>query len=386
MRRPLRILVNATTCVVGGGVQVATAFITQAIRNNKSIDFCFAASAQVIQNIDTGDRSKNRLHEIAPSPAKLIQGLASRKKLAVIEKQFSPDVVFTIFGPAYHNFRAPHICGFADPWVTHRSAAAMSVIAPLQRIRLLAICKYKEWQISRNDYYWVEAEVARRGLVRLGIPSTRIRVIPNSYASVFQKKLGGEYHDPMSKHVRIFCIAAPYPHKNLLIIPEVAKLLQNNDPHRVYRFVLTLPDDGPIVRQFWNIVDKYGVKDMIENAGILKLHECPRFYAESDILFLPTLLETFSATYPEAMVMTKPIVTTDLDFAHDICGDAAAYYSPFSAQDAARTIEKVASDTTYRESLIENGQKRLAFFPTPEEKYHQMITWITEVAALEKQG
>lgn len=218
----------------------------------------------------------------------------------------------------------------------------------------------------------------------LGIPSTKIRVIPNSYADVFAKPLIGEIKKLTNSDVRVFCLAAPYPHKNLKIIPEVANQLRKNDPDRVYRFILTLPDDGPVVRQFWAIVDKYGVKDMIENVGKLRLQECPSFYASSDIVFLPTLLETFSATYPEAMVMGKPIVTTDLQFAHDICGDAAAYYSPMSAEAAAKMIGQVAGDPKLRESLIANGRNRLKEFPNPEKKYQLMLQWIQEVADKER--
>ena len=190
----------------------------------------------------------------------------------------------------------------------------------------------------------------------------------------------GENKEGISSNVRIFCLAAPYPHKNLKIIPEVASLLRENDPARVYCFIVTLPDNGPVVRKFWAMVEKYGVKDMIENAGRIKLQECPRFYASSDIVFLPTLLETFSATYPEAMVMGKPIVTTDLDFAHDICGDAAAYYSPLSAEAAAKLLGQVAGDPRLRETLIANGQNRLKYFPSPQQKYRMMLQWIQEVA------
>lgn len=38
---------------------------------------------------------------------------------------------------------------------------------------------------------------------------------------------------------------------------------------------------------------------------------------------MPSLLECFTATYPEAMRMERPIVTTDLAFAQGLCGEAA---------------------------------------------------------------
>lgn len=383
----IKVLINATTCVVGGGVQVAASFISQAMQDNKdSIDFFYAVSPQVMQNVSLDKRPHN-LQVISPSPAQLWRGRSARKELAAVESKYNPDIILSIFGPAYHRFTAPHICGFADAWVTHRSRTAMSILSPIRHLYILAKCQYKKWRLSKQDYYWVEADVAHRGLVRLlGIPPTKIKVIPNSYADYFEKPLIGEINKSKNNIVRIFCLAAPYPHKNLKIIPDVASLLRENDPDRVYCFIVTLPDDGPVVRKFWAMVDKYGVKNMIENAGRIKLQECPRFYASSDIVFLPTLLETFSATYPEAMVMGKPIVTTDLDFAHNICGDAAAYYSPMSAEAAAKVLGQVARDPRLRESLIANGHNRLKYFPSPKQKYRLMLQWIQEVADRERKS
>ena len=49
-------------------------------------------------------------------------------------------------------------------------------------------------------------------------------------------------------------------------------------------------------------------------------------------MILPTLLESFSATYIEAMFHGKTILTSDLDFARDVCGEAAFYFDPLNPQ------------------------------------------------------
>lgn len=381
----MKILVNATTCVVGGGVQVATAFITQAIRDSKGILFTFAVSSQVMRNLGEMAKQDKRVHEITPSPARLWDGRRSRVQLHSIESEFHPDVVFTIFGPSYLRFRATHICGLATGWVTHRSRMALSALSLTRKVYTLALCRYKLWHLSTKDYYWVEAEVARKGLVGLlDINPTRVKVIPNSYADVFEQNIQ-EYPNQKTNGITyILCLSAPYPHKNLCIIPEVAKLLRHKDSERSYCFIVTLPKKGSEVRKFWAKVENCGVASLIENIGPLKLSECPRWYAKSDIVFLPTLLETFSATYPEAMKMGKPIITTDLDFAHDICGNAASYYSPLSAEAASDAIIKVATNPKFRDTLVENGRKRLEQFPNPEMKYHLMLQWIEEVAKMRK--
>jgi len=376
----LKVLVNATSCVIGGGVQVASEFITWALREPNEIDFVFVVSSPVMENLKQTAQVDDRLLEVTPRPSLPWRGRRSRLRLRAVESSFGADVVFTVFGPAYTQFQSPHVCGFADGWVIHRSKIAMSVLSPRQRLYIRAVCKYKEAHLSSGDCYWVESEFAHRGLIRLlGLDSSQIRVIPNCYAEAFKKSDRKFPVRVTDSRVRIFCLAAPHPHKNLPIIPRVARSRRSNSK-KSYRFTVTLPNAGKEVRRFWSEASRLGVRDMIENAGQLKLHECPTWYSKSHMVFLPTVLETFSVTYLESMVMGKAIVTTDLDFAHDICGKAAAYFNPRSPEDAANKIRMVAENTSLRDSLVEEGYKRLKCFPDPHEKYRMTLEWISEVA------
>jgi glycosyltransferase involved in cell wall biosynthesis len=170
-------------------------------------------------------------------------------------------------------------------------------------------------------------------------------------------------------------MAYPYPHKNLMIIPELSFCLKLKGINA--RFVITIPEENEYLRLFINEAQRYNVSDTILNVGRLTLPECIEWYDRSDMVFLPTLLETFSATYLESMRMGKPIITTDLDFARDICKDAAAYFKPRSAESAADMIEKVVNDRLYWEQLVVNGYERLKCFPGPEDQYKMMIRWLT---------
>lgn len=227
----------------------------------------------------------------------------------------------------------------------------------------------------------METPAAQHGLVRiLGIPESRVKVIPNTFSDIFLKTPAtARANEIAARPTRVFTLAHPNPHKNLTIIPKVADILRRTDQARNYRFTVTLPDTGREVKKFWRLAKDLGAELMIENAGRLKLEECPEWYAKSNIVFLPTLLETFSATYPEAMQMGKPIVTTDLDFAHDICGDAAIYYSPLSAKAAADAIMKVASNAALRVDLVARGRDQLKRYPSPEEKYQMQLEWMETV-------
>jgi glycosyltransferase involved in cell wall biosynthesis len=115
---------------------------------------------------------------------------------------------------------------------------------------------------------------------------------------------------------------------------------------------------------------------MIVNVGKLSSQECPKYYQQSDCVFLPTVLETFSASYLESMAMSRPIITSDLNFARDICEDAATYFEPESAFEAARAIERVLLDSELQSLLVRNGLARLEYFPSPRGKYETHIDWL----------
>ncbi|MCF8102171.1 MAG: glycosyltransferase [Desulfarculaceae bacterium] len=376
----MRILVNATTCVVGGGVQVAAAFIGRSLRDPGGDSFTYVVSPAVQSSLGNQVPLTDQLQVVQPSPARLWAGRPNAKRLQQIEAEFRPDVVFTVFGPAYVRFTATHLCGIADPWVTHPSPLAANVLSTTGRLRVRLKTRYKAWRLSPKDFYWVESSVSQHGLSRiLGIPLERIRVIPNCYAPVFDNADYG-MRGPHSQTMRILTLSAPYPHKNLIIIPRVAALLQQRDPQWSYRFKVTLPEEGPEVENFWVLAQHLGVMDMIDNVGPVHLYQCPALYAESDIMFLPTLLETFSVSYLEAMRANCAIVTTDLDFARDVCGEAAEYFDPSSPEAAAMALERIAHDARRRLEVTGLGRKRLMTFPTPEEKYQAHLDWLREVA------
>jgi len=377
----MRVLVNATTCVVGGGAQVAASFI-QSSAGDSTCEFLYAVSPLTRKNLGKL-ADKLALHEMTPSPAKPYSGRIARRELRRLEDDFDPDVVFTVFGPAYVTFRAPHVCGIADGWITHRSKLAISALSHYERLRKLALSRYKQCRLSIEDLYWVETEASRQGLINLlGLAPEKIKVIPNCYSDIFERaESAPRSHNTVTK---IFTLAAPYPHKNLPIIPEIASILLDRGHGDDFKFVTTLPNSGSEVKRFWQTAIGLKVDNMIENIGPIILSECPKWYKATDILFLPTLLETFSVTYLEAMKMKRPIVTTDLDFAHYVCAEAAEYFIPRCADSAAMAILKLSKDARYYQELVEKGTRRLKTFPTPGEKYHSQIEWIRFATKEEK--
>jgi glycosyltransferase involved in cell wall biosynthesis len=103
--------------------------------------------------------------------------------------------------------------------------------------------------------------------------------------------------------------------------------------------------------------------------GPVPVSRGPEMYRTCHMLFLPSVLETFSANYPEAMAMGLPIVTTNLSFARDVCGEAGAYFEPMNARDAAETIGRLCGDERLWNSLVVEGKRILRSLPNQQMKY-----------------
>lgn len=74
------------------------------------------------------------------------------------------------------------------------------------------------------------------------------------------------------------------------------------------------------------------------------------------------------------MIIDLPILTSDLSFAHNICGNAAEYFDPLNPEDIADKIEKIISDETLRNFLTNMGGKQLKIFETAESRAEKYLS------------
>jgi glycosyltransferase involved in cell wall biosynthesis len=76
----------------------------------------------------------------------------------------------------------------------------------------------------------------------------------------------------------------------------------------------------------------------VEHLGNQTLIGCREIYEEASLVFHPSLLEAFSATYAEAICMNTPLFVSDYGFSRAACGDAAIYIDPFNSEATANKI------------------------------------------------
>jgi|GEM_PF-1072567 glycosyltransferase involved in cell wall biosynthesis len=381
MAHPISILINASTCTIGGGVQVSVGFIHYLHEQCETLgwEVTVVASEKVYHQCkNLTAKTGWNLVLIAQSPAKLIRGRSARKSIYEIIKNKKCKICFTVFGPSYLSLDIPEFTGFANPYVTNPGPFAFKNYTFFEKLFFGVIHKIKKYYLSRAKEFWVETATAQKGLAKaLAIDVARIHVVPNTINPLFVPSPALPAESPL----RFLYLSAYYKHKNHFFLIDVAQALKNKYPSLKFKFVVSLPQHEFPFIELMRRAKYSALAEHFETLGYLNVQECAQAYAESHVVFHPSLLEVFSATYLEAFAAQRPLVVSDLDFAHEICGPGAIYFNPASAEDAAQALYGAATDKELREKMIMLGSAQLSLYPKTNEKCYQLVSLIKSFMA-----
>lgn len=367
------ILINCSNLKVGGGLQVAHSFLYE-IKSNVAHQFIVVVSDFLkyqINQTEFPDNFKFFHYSIKPSAYKAIFG--NDKFLSDIEDKYNPEVVFSVFGPTYWQPKAKHICGFAKPDYIYKDSPYFTQISFFQKLKLRAMEFFHMFDFRNNNEGLITESADVTKILQEKV-TQKVHTVTNYYNQIFENEVLWDKKikiNETEETIKLLTISANYPHKNLAIIKKVIPVLKDNFPEFQFKFFLTID------RSEFGISESDSLNQNIEFLGKVAIKQCPNLYSQCDFLFLPTLLECFSASYCEAMFMQKPILTSDLSFATGICGNAASYFEATDAEDIANKIVDLASNLSLQKQLIENGLEQLKTFDTAKvraQKYLQIIT------------
>jgi len=362
--------INTTTLYRGGALQVAYSLIEELSKTDNTNEFIIFCLDELINQLKQINLPNNFiLVKIEFSTAKI---RTRRMIIALLDEyihSYKIQVVLTVFGPSYWKPNVPHICGFADGWCTNPDSVAYELLPFSQRIKRKLLNKYKLIHLKKeSQLFFIETEYAKQKFVKIsGIHENLISVVGNTYNAAYlsQENQTQILPERESGEIRFLILSANYPHKNIAILNQVIPLLERTI--NKFYFITTLPSCD------FEKLFSPNVKPFIKNIGPIPVTTCVQLYREIDFTFLPTLLESFTATYPESMFMAKPILTSDLPFARDICKDAAIYFNPLSPVDIVKKINTIIFDQNIISQLVINGRKRVLEFPSANERANKLL-------------
>ncbi len=365
----MKIVINTAHQRFGGAIQVALSFIYEC-RSFTAHHFHVWVGSGVSKSLKEEDFPSNfNFHYLNFGAISARKTFEIQRLLGKLESEIQPDVIIATSGPTYYHSRAPQIIGFTLPLYIYPESPRVQNWSITQKLKM-GLRKMAHFYFFRRDAtaYVVQTDDVNQR-VRKALKTQKVYTVTNTHNHFYKdwKAFPPKLPDKKDGVFRFITLSSWYPHKNLDIIPEVQQLLHRQGITNV-EFVLTLkPGD------FEEKVMRGRQLSGILNAGPIPPEECPSLYSECDALFLPTLAECFSASYPEAMVMEKPIITTDLGFARSICGEAALYFEPQNASAAATAIKQLIASPALQVRLKQKGKARLKQFDSPAERARKYL-------------
>ncbi len=138
--------------------------------------------------------------------------------------------------------------------------------------------------------------------------------------------------------LRLFYPATNAPHKNHQILIPLAAI-GAHALAKYFCFDLTLSPiqlSVPLRQHKW-----------IHPLGRLTHEQCLTHYSAVDVLFFPSLLESYGVPLVEAMVRGRHILCADLPYARWLTGDRAHYFNPLSAVDLWQKMQEILQQVAH---------------------------------------
>lgn len=355
----MKLIINTVNLKIGGAFQRSISFLNELKEIGKD-EYHIFHNENIEKQVNISSFPENfSFYFFVNSPSSLKYRKKIIKKFDEIQAKVNPDVVFSFVGPCYWKAKCPHLVGFAIPHIVYDDYNYVKKYS--LKVKLEMIYK-KYWTKKEANFYVVQTEDVRDRLAsRIKVDKSKIFLVSNGIGVQYKRV------EPKirlkNKVKKLLMISTFRPSKNFEIINDVIPYLENDKFD--YEFHITIRD-GDYQRVF------KGKEKWVKNHGHVYARECPALYNDCDAMFLPAHLECFSASYPEAMKMERPILTGNLSFAQTVCNDAALYFDNLDPKDIAEKISLLFHDNEVYDNLVQKGKDRLLVFDdsrTQAEKY-----------------
>lgn len=353
----MKILLNAVSAKkrAGGGFQISVNFINASLSRN-DIDWYYLVSKDIdrVISVEISKNCENKYFVMPTQPDFINSYCQVRDEISKIENLIKPDIVYSLTAPSYFKFKAPEVMRFTNPWVTNSNSFAKDSLGIFGKFRNYLYCLNQKRLLKKRKFFITQSTIIKRGI--LSVTNTNpefVRVVPNVLPAIFNQNFSDQKFNIPNREgiVYISCVAAPVPHKNIDLIPSVLMVLKEKYGIQNVKFLVTIPEDHPFNTSLNKKIKKNRVEYGIYNYGYCSQEKLVELYSICDLCFIPTLLETFSASLLEAMYFNLAIVATDFEFNREVAGDSALYFKPLDANSAAEKIALLVKDEELKNAL-----------------------------------
>ncbi|NLU96890.1 hypothetical protein B6N13_02100 [Marinomonas sp. UCMA 3892] len=371
----IKVLVNGLNSNSAGGLNVLSNFLLSSLKNkDERVEYFVLVSSDIL--------SKNSLFEgvhfikVSKIFSYSYFNLFSYFLLFLfIEKKYKIDVVLN-FGDLIPVCRSRMVYYFDWAYAVYPESDIWKDMS----VKNLIVRKLKVFNIRLLIKY-CSLVIAQTEVVKKKIKSTlfydRVKVVNNTVSFDFGEATKDLVYD-FKTGFKFLYITRYYPHKNIESLMEVAKIIKKNGDD--FKIVLTI-DETHHKKSKKLIEDIHieGLGSVIINVGEVKRGDIPALFSSVDALLMPTLLESYSASYLESMYFGKPIFTSNYDFSKEVCADVAIYFDPLNPQDIYSKIKEVVLNGGGISERVKKGQALVHDIPSSDDCFKNIQESLIEV-------
>lgn len=225
------------------------------------------------------------------------------------------------------------------------------------------------WFYSRYFPKWIKAadkvatvsHYSKKDIVdTYKVHSEKIDVLYNGASDIYEPISNSEKLETKNKYTNgcnyFVFVGALHPRKNVINLFKAFDSFKGEDKQEIKLVIVG-------EKFYWNqetneVYERLKHKNDVVFTGRLKQNELKQVLGSALALSYVSLFEGFGIPIVEAMNCGIPIITSNTTSMPEIAGDAALIVDPYSVDEIAQAMQKMASDAELRIKLINAGNQR----------------------------
>jgi glycosyltransferase involved in cell wall biosynthesis len=159
----------------------------------------------------------------------------------------------------------------------------------------------------------------------------------------------------------VFYPAALWPHKNHAVLIRALSILKDRFP-KLCVVCAGVVKKEKLKKELELMAESEGIKERILFPGYMFGGNLRLIYEKAKALVFPSAFEGFGIPLVEAMQFGVPVIAADNTSITEVVGNAGILVKTGDAEALAGAIEKVLTDKSLRDELIEKGHERAKIF------------------------
>ncbi len=225
--------------------------------------------------------------------------------------------------------------------------------------------KLKNWTayaINKAVKIIAVSKTTKKDILRhYDLPDDQVDVVYNGYEKETEGNpfLLSDIDSTLQPKLYFLYIGTLQPRKNILTLMHAFKTFVTKHPE--YKLVIA-GKKGWMYQDVFELRIDLDLRDQIIFTGFVPDNAVKTLYANAQAFVMPSRYEGFGIPILEAMSHACPVISSTSSSLPEIGGDACFYFDPDNTDELAEKMELMITDPDQRQSLIEEGKKRITNF------------------------